>query len=155
MCDAVNSLVVVLCRMIWTYKSIHTTTYKINFAEHARIFNTHHTNLETNLEILHILSKGSKLNTTEQYEIYKHYKQSQDNILNDELHYKTHTLFDIIIQASRTNISATPSPKNRKTNFIATRSMGTNKYRKWCTWHRNLLLKNSSEWRFCVVKWIK
>ena len=42
---------------------------KSNLAEH--IFNTHHayTNIETNLEILRNLSKGPKLNTTEQYEI--------------------------------------------------------------------------------------
>ena len=40
---------------------------KSNFAEH--IFNTHHTftNIETNLEILHTLPKGPKLNTAEQY----------------------------------------------------------------------------------------
>ena len=56
---------------------------KSNFAEH--IFNTHHTftDIETNLEILHTLSKGPKLNTAEQYEIYKHYKQSPTNILNE------------------------------------------------------------------------
>ena len=36
---------------------------KSNFAEH--IFNTHHTftDIETNLEILHILPKGPKVNT--------------------------------------------------------------------------------------------
>ena len=63
---------------------------KSNFAEHT--FNTRHTytDIETNLEILHKLLKGPKLNTTEQYEIYKH-KQFPINILNDQLHYKTHT----------------------------------------------------------------
>ena len=58
-------------------------------------FNTHHTytNIGTNLKILYILLKGPKLNSTEQYEIYNHYKQSPTNILNDQLHDKTHTLF--------------------------------------------------------------
>ena len=58
------------------------------------LYNTNHsyTNTEINLEILHTLPKGWKLNKTEQYEIYKHYKQSQTNILNEQLHYKTHTL---------------------------------------------------------------
>ena len=50
---------------------------KSNFAGH--IFNTYHTytNIEKNLEILHLLPKDPKLNTAEQYEIYNHYKQSQ------------------------------------------------------------------------------
>ena len=58
------------------------------------MFNTNHTytNFETNLEILYTLPKGPKLNSTEQNEIYKHYKQTPSNILNDQIHYKTHTL---------------------------------------------------------------
>ena len=78
----------------WTYKSTHTITYKIKL---CRTFNTHHTytNIETNLEILHILPKGPKLNTTKQYEIYKHYKQSPTNILNYQIQYKSHTLFTV------------------------------------------------------------
>ena len=87
---------------------------KSNFAEH--IFNTHHTytNIETNLEILHILLKDHKLNTTEQYEIYKYYKQSLTNILNDQIHYKSHTLFYTI---KHINISAIPTTMNWKINF--------------------------------------
>ena len=33
------------------------------------------------------------LNIVEQHKLYKHYKQSQTNLLNDQIHYKTHTLF--------------------------------------------------------------
>ena len=82
---------------------------KSNFAEH--IFNTRHTytNIKTNLEILHILVKGPKLNTTKQYEIYK---QSTINMLNEQLHYKTHTPFDTITYASHTKISAIPTIMN-------------------------------------------
>ena len=36
------------------------------------------------------LLKGPKLITTEQYETYKHYKQSPTNILNEQIHYKSH-----------------------------------------------------------------
>jgi hypothetical protein len=68
-------------------KALTQPLTKSNFAEH--IFNAHHTytNIETNLEILFILPKDPKLNTTEQYEINKHYKQSPTNILNDQIHY--------------------------------------------------------------------
>jgi hypothetical protein len=49
-------------------KALTQALIKSNFAEH--IFNTHHTytNIETNLEMLHITPKGPKPNTTEQYE---------------------------------------------------------------------------------------
>ena len=56
------------------------------------IFNTHHTytDIETNLEILHTLPKGPKLNTTEQYEIYKHYNlASQAKMYTKYLNVKT------------------------------------------------------------------
>ena len=107
------------------------------------LFNTYHTytNNETNQEILHILSKGPKLNTTEQYKLYNHYKQSPTNILNDQLYYKTHTLFDTITHARHTNISANPITMNWKMNSIETTSTGT----KWFTWHRKASAKNSSK----------
>ena len=91
-------------------KALTQPLIKSNFAEH--IFNTHHTftDIETNLEILHTLPKGPKLNTTEQYEIYKHYKQSPTNILNDQIHYKSHTLFYTI---RHNNISAFPTTMNQ------------------------------------------
>ena len=57
--------------------------------------------------------------------IFKHYKQSPINILNDQLQYKTHTLFNIIIHASHTNISAIPTPMNWKANTIAASSTWT------------------------------
>ena len=53
--------------------------------------NHSYTNIDTNLEILHYLPKGRKLNTTEQYEIYKHHTTQPNNILNDQLQYKSHT----------------------------------------------------------------
>ena len=92
-------------------------------AEH--IFNTHHTftDIETNQEILHALPKGPKLNTTEQYEICKHYKQSPTNILNDQIHYKSHTLFDTIIHSSHNNTSANPTTTNRNIAASSTRTV--------------------------------
>ena len=65
-------------------------------------------------EILHILSNCLKLNTTEQYEIYNHYKQSSTNIVYDQLHYKSHTFFDTATHPSHTNISDITTTMNRK-----------------------------------------
>ena len=60
-----------------------------------------------------------KLNYTPPNDItYKHYKQLPINMLNEQSHYKTHKLFDIITQASHTNVSVTANTVNRKTNPI-------------------------------------
>ena len=101
-------------------KALTQPLIKSNFAEH--IFNTHHTHtvIETNRKILHILPKGPKLNTTVQYEICKHYKQSPTNILNDQIHYKSHTLFDTIIH---NNIFANPTTTNRNIAASSTRTV--------------------------------
>jgi len=47
---------------------------------------------------------------------YEHDKLSPTNILNDQLHYKTHTLFDTIPHVSHTNISAIITTTNQKMN---------------------------------------
>ena len=123
-----------------------------NFAEH--IFNTHHTftDIETNLEILHTLPKGPKLTTTEQHKICKHYKQSPTNILNDQIHYKSHTLFDTIKHSSHNNISAILTTMNWN---IAASTTGTVNHWKWCTWHRKASAKNQVSWTSsCLVKGI-
>ena len=75
-------------------------------------------------------------------EIYKHYKQSPTNILNDQIHYKTHTFFDTIKHSSHNNISAIPTTMKRN---IASSSTGTVKHWKWCTWHQKAYAKNSSK----------
>ena len=116
--------------------------FQLWFAEH--IFNTHHTwtNIETNLEILHILPKGPKLKTTEPYEIYKHHKQFPTNILNDQIHYKCHTLFDTINHCIHNIISAIPTTMDRN---IAASSIETVKHWKWSIWHRKTSAKNSGK----------
>ena len=50
------------------------------------------------MEILHIQPKNQKLNTLEQYEIYKHTKTHPDQILNTQINFSTHTLFDSTLQ---------------------------------------------------------
>ena len=86
----------------------------------------------------------TKLNTTEQYEllVYKHYKQSPTNILNDQIPKKSHTLFDTIKHRNHNNISAIPLTMNRN---IAASSTGTVKHWKLCTWHQTASAKNSSK----------
>ena len=84
------------------------------FATHIQTENHSYTNIENNLEILHYLPKSRKLNTAEQYEIYKHHTLQPNNILNDQLHFKSHVLFDTIIHKPNytLNPSANPLPPN-------------------------------------------
>ena len=56
--------------------------------------------------LLQTLQKDKNLSIIEQYEIYKHYKQSQTSVLNDQLYYKTHTVFNTITHVSHTSNSA-------------------------------------------------
>ena len=82
--------------------------------------------------------------------MYKHHKQPPTNILNDQIHYKSHSLIGTI---KHTNISATQTTMNRKTNFSAASSTGTVKHLKWCTCHRKASAKNKYVKSSCIVKW--
>ncbi|KAJ4427032.1 hypothetical protein ANN_26831 [Periplaneta americana] len=68
----------------------NTSTY----AEHITKANHTHRDIITDMEILHIQPKSQKLNTLEQYEIYRHTKTHPNDILNTQLNFKTHKLFD-------------------------------------------------------------
>ena len=63
------------------------------------------------------------------------------NVLNYQLHYKTHILFDTITHATHTNISAIPTTMNRKTNFITASSTRTAKHWSGAHGTEKLLLK--------------
>ncbi|KAJ4440734.1 hypothetical protein ANN_08958 [Periplaneta americana] len=68
------------------------------------ITNSNHTyrDINTDMEILHIQPKSQKLNTLEQYEIYRHTKTHPNDILNTQLNFKTHTLFDSTLRTHLT-----------------------------------------------------
>ncbi|KAJ4451324.1 hypothetical protein ANN_02786 [Periplaneta americana] len=64
------------------------------YAEHITNANHTYRHINTDMEKLHIQPKSQKLNTLEQYEIYRHTKTHPNDILNTQLNFKTHTLFD-------------------------------------------------------------
>ena len=62
-------------RYIKQIKAINHPYIKSNFAaEHILILGHKYTNIQTNLQILDRRHKDPKLNTLEQFEIYKHHK---------------------------------------------------------------------------------
>ena len=62
------------------------------------------------MEILHIQPKNQKLNTLEQYEIYRHTKTHPNDILNTQLNFKTHTLFDSTLRTLPHRKQEAPRP---------------------------------------------
>ncbi|KAJ4440905.1 hypothetical protein ANN_10753 [Periplaneta americana] len=63
------------------------------------IDNNHdYNNIEIDMKILHITPKSSQLNILEQYEIYKNTIAHPQYILNTQLQFNTHTLFDVMMR---------------------------------------------------------
>ncbi|KAJ4441835.1 hypothetical protein ANN_11694 [Periplaneta americana] len=76
------------------------------------ITNANHTyrDINTDMEILHIQPKSQNLNTLEQYEIYRHTKTLPNDILNTQLNFKTHTLFDSTLRTHPHRKQEAPRP---------------------------------------------
>ena len=78
---------------------------KSNFARHLVNNNHNYTDFDTNFKPLHICKKGRYMDTLEEFEISKAFKQSkktnnsQDDgfILNDQLNFKSNPLYDTAI----------------------------------------------------------
>ena len=83
--------------------------------------------------------------------IYNHYRQSPTNILDDKLHYKTHILFDPIIHASLTKISAIPIPVNPKAKTPQSALQGLPNTDNGA-YGNEMLPFNTQVRRFCTVK---
>ena len=75
-------------------KALTTNYIHSTFATHLQNENYSYTNIEHNMEILHYLPKSRKLNTAEQFEIYRYHALQPNNILNEQLQYRSHILFD-------------------------------------------------------------
>ena len=48
------------------------------------------------MDVLHVHTKGRKLDILEQLEIYKHTKTHKNDILNEQTEFKSHILFELI-----------------------------------------------------------
>ena len=68
---------------------------KSNYANHLIAEKHTYTDINTNLQILHKLTKGNTMDRIEEIEIYKH--RYNPHILNDKLNTKTNKIYDIIL----------------------------------------------------------
>ena len=70
---------------------------KSNYAKHLASLNHNDTNFEANCKPLHICKKGRYMDAVEEFEIYRAFINNPNNILNEQLAFKSHTLYDKII----------------------------------------------------------
>lgn len=78
------------------YPAPKTTKQKSSFAQHLVDHGHDISDIENNMDILHICNKGKKLDTLEEFEIYRHFQSNKNNILNDKLQFSSHSIFNTI-----------------------------------------------------------
>jgi len=69
-----------------------TTHQKSSFSQHLVDLG----DIGTSLDILHVCSKGRKLVTLEELEIYRHFQENHNTILNEKLKFSSHVIFNSI-----------------------------------------------------------
>ena len=67
---------------------------KSNFAKHIINKDHKYTNIDTNLTPIHICSKGTQMDAIEEFEIYRNFKTNPNLLLNDQLAFNSHHLYD-------------------------------------------------------------
>lgn len=83
---------------------------KSTFAQH--LIDLNHTMGDiNNLEVLHCCPKSKRLDTLEEFEIYKalKYEDKEDNVLNEKLQFKSNVIFNIIM-SQKTKPVVSPHP---------------------------------------------
>ena len=89
---------------------------KSTFAQHLVDKNHTMAEMTDGLQILHVCRKGSKLDSLEQFEIYKSFtdRDGKDNILNEKLKFKSHSIFNAIISHNTRQKSDNYCPADNK-----------------------------------------
>ena len=70
------------------------------FAQHLIDNNHNMADINKGLEVLHVCQKGNRLDMLEQFEIYKCFKNEEENkfVLNEKLHFQSNYIFNAILQ---------------------------------------------------------
>ncbi|KAJ4434123.1 hypothetical protein ANN_16443 [Periplaneta americana] len=108
---------------VWTKGTILSAILN----EHITNANHTYRDINTDIEILHIQPKSQKLNTLEQYELYRHTKTHPNDILNTQLNFKTHTLFDSTLGTHPHRKQEAPRPTTTVPKITENRSKHVNK----------------------------
>ena len=66
-----------------------------HYAQHLINENHKYTGFKENLEPLHIGKKGQLLDALEEFEIYKALRRNKNQVLNEQLSFKSNKLYDL------------------------------------------------------------
>ena len=101
----------------YTHLDVYKRQTESTFANHLIEANHTYKNVDNNMNILHVHTKGRKLVTLEQLEIYKHTKTNKNDILNEQTQFKSHALFEHISPHTHSfDLSKNYLVANNKTN---------------------------------------
>lgn len=101
------------------------TKIKSNFCLHLIDNNHNYTSLEENMKPIHICTKGRYMNAREEYEIYRAFKYNQENILNEQLDFKSNQLYDTAIDLMKINKRENNKHENGHTPVLNETPYGT------------------------------
>ena len=80
-----------------TPTTINLSNLTSNYAKHIVDEGHTYTNIQTNMKPIHICNKSQKMNAIEEYYIYKEFKNNPYLFLNDQLKFKSNSLYDTAI----------------------------------------------------------
>src|SRR5436190_20390389 len=83
--------------------NLQNSHQKSRFAQHLIEKGHNFGNAGKNVKIIHNRKKGRILDSLEEFKIYKSWRNDETNILNEKLNYKSHILFNKILQREQTH----------------------------------------------------
>ena len=72
---------------------------KSSFAQHLIDENHSVSSIQDNMDIIHVCQKSKKMDVLEEYCIFKGFKTSPNNVLNDKLNFKSNAIFNVLLDA--------------------------------------------------------
>ena len=76
-------------------------TNRSQFAKHLISEGHNYNSFESNFKAIHICDKGLFMNAVEEFEIYQAFKFESDNVLNEQLDFRSHYLYDTILNKTK------------------------------------------------------
>lgn len=89
-----------------------TPTQRSAFAAHIINENHSYNNIENNLDILHVCNKGKLMDCLEEFHIYKAVKSEPNNILNEQVSFKSNIIYDTAMSIARKTSRDKEAPNN-------------------------------------------
>jgi hypothetical protein len=94
--------------------SIKNSKAKSAYAAHIIDCNHSYSGFQNNVQILNLCKKGPLLDCLEEFQIYKAIKTEPDNVLNEQVSFRSNIVYDTAISLEKHNRCRGTSPDNDK-----------------------------------------